>query len=156
MKTLMKKKTIFITGSILGLALLIVSQAVAWGPRGRGVNTGTAWISSLNLTREQTVKLNNLRQKFMKDTLSTRSKLSSVRVELQTLFAQADADNTRLKAKHDEMLKLQRELQEKRFESRLAVRKFLTPEQLAQASLGRGRGMGNYRKMGRCRRMMMQ
>ena len=152
----MKKRNILVVGGILGLALLIVSQAVAWGPRGMGMGPGVGWMSNLNLTQEQTNELNSLRQNFMKDTLATRSKLASVRVELQTLFAQADVDDARLKAKHGEMLKLQRELQEKRFEFRLAVRKILTPEQLAQASLGWGRGMGRHGRMGRCRRMMMQ
>lgn len=92
----------------------------------------------------------------MRDTLAARSKLVSVRVELQTLFAQADVDDTKLKAKHDEMLRLQKVLQEKQFEFRLAVRKFLTPEQLAQASLGWGQAMGRYGRNGRCRRMMSQ
>ncbi len=158
MNRLMKKRNILVVGGIVGLvlAILIVSQAIAWGPRGMGMGPGMGWMAYLNLTQEQATKLNSLRQNFLKDTLATRSKLATVRVELQTLFAQAGVDDARLRAKHGEMLKLQRELQEKRFEFRLAVRKILTPEQLAQASLGWGRGMGRYGRMGRCRRMLTQ
>jgi len=156
MRTWMKKKRIYIMGSILGMALLFASQAVAWGPHGMGMNPGMGWMSNLNLTQEQTTKLNTLRQRFMQDTLAARSKLASVRVELQTLFAQADVDDDKLKAKHGEMLKLQRELQEKRFEFRLAARKFLTPEQLTKASLGWGKRMGRHGRKGYCGRMRSQ
>ncbi len=157
MKKLVKKNRILVGIGVMVLALLIVSQAIAWGPQGMGMNPGKGWIANLKLTQKQTQKINILRQKFMHDTLAMRSKLASARVELRTLFTQTGVDNTQLKTKHNEILNLQKALQAKWFEFRLAVRKLLTPEQLAQASLGWGPGMGrHYGRMGYCRRMTLQ
>lgn len=134
----MKKKSITIS---LILSLLIVSQVMAWGPRNGNPamnGMGMGWMSNLNLTQDQNVKLMELRQNFLKETTETRSKLAAMRIEFQSLFAQQGADEEKLKAMHTKMLDSQRKLQEKRFDFRLAMRKILTPAQLAMMSQGCG------------------
>ena len=103
-------------------------------------------MSNLNLTQDQRAKLAELRQNFLKDTTETRSKLAATRIEFRSLFAQG-ADEKKLRALHVKMLDLQRKLQEKRFEFHLAMRKILTPGQLATLSQGRG-FMGGHGMMG--------
>ncbi|RTZ91829.1 MAG: hypothetical protein DSY91_04515 [Deltaproteobacteria bacterium] len=141
------KKTIIALSLIM--SLLMVSQVMAWGPRNGSPamnGTGMGWMSNMNLTQDQKVKLVELRQNFLKETTETRSKLAATRVEFRSLFAQQGADEEKLKAMHARMLDLQRKLQEKRFAFRLATRKILTPAQLAMMSQGRspmgGHGMG--------------
>ena len=148
------KKTIIAISLIM--SLLMVSQVMAWGPRNGNSamnGMGMGWMSNLNLTQDQKVKLAELRQNILKETTTTRSKLAALRIEFRTLFAQQNAVEAKLKAMHAEMLALQKKLQEKRFEFRLAMREVLTPAQLAMLSQGRrfmgGRGMGSgYMRQG--------
>ncbi len=142
------KKTIIAISLIM--SLLMVSQVMAWGPRNGNSamnGMGMGWMSNLNLTQDQKVKLAELRQNMMKETTTTRSKLAALRIEIRTLFTQQNADEEKLKAMHSEMLTLQKKLQEKRFTYRLAMRKILTTQQLAMLSQGRGfigsHGMGS-------------
>ncbi len=142
------KKTIIVLSLIM--SLLMVSQVMAWGPRNGNPamnGKGMGWMSRMNLTQDQKVKLMELRQNLLKETTETRSKLAAMRVEFKSLFAQQGADEEKLKAMHARMLNLRTKLQEKRFAFRLAMRKILTPTQLAMLSQGRGlmsgHGMGS-------------
>ena len=123
----------------LAISLLIVSQAMAFGP-GR---MGDFWNTNLKLTTAQSAQMNTLRQKFQRETLELRKKILVERLEYRTLLSQPNADESKLRKSYESFLLLQKAFQEKRFDHRLAMRKILTPEQLAMLPAGRcGNRMG--------------
>lgn len=126
-------KKIIIAVSLV-ISLLIVSQAMAFGPGGMGA----CWNANLTLTAEQSAKVTSLRQKFQSETFELRKKLMVKRFEFRTLFSQPNVDESKLKKNHEELLSLQKALQEKRFDHRLAMRKILTHEQLVMLSNRQG------------------
>jgi len=136
--------------SVLVVLLTAVSQAVAWCPLGRGI----AYAPNLNLTAEQSGKLNTLKQDFFKETLPIRNELASKVMEFRALLTQPSTDAGKIKAKQKEIFALQQKLQEKSVAYHLDARKILTAEQismlppgcglgfLAGAGYGSGRGYG--------------
>jgi Spy/CpxP family protein refolding chaperone len=138
---------------------MLGSQGMGMGMKnGRGM-VGMGWVSNLNLSQEQKTKLAKLRQKFMMDTLETRSKLAAKRVELRTLFTQSGINSAKLKTTYKELLTLQMQMMERRFDFRLAMRGVLTPDQLSRISFGHSKGMGMMGRRGgmcQCGRMRMQ
>jgi len=141
-------KKIIIAVSLV-ISILIVSQAMAFSP-GR-MNGG--WNTNLKLTAAQSVRLNTLRQKFQRDTLELRKKIMAERLEFHTLFSQVNIDEDKTRASHEMLLALQRSFKKKRFDHRLAMRKILTPEQLAmlpnRCCFKGGGGMGLHRGSGK-------
>ncbi len=129
---------------MVGGALLAMSGlAIAAGPGfGRGNNFNCpGGFDQLNLTADQNTKLNDLREKTWKDTVSLRNQMQTKRLELQTLWTNPNPDKDKILAKQKELNDLRNTLQAKMTDSRLEARKVLTPEQAAQVA-GRGPGMG--------------
>ena len=129
---------------MVGGALLAMSGlAIAAGPGfGRGNNFNCpGGFDQLNLTADQNTKLNVLREKTWKDTVSLRNQMQTKRLELQTLWTNPNPDKDKILAKQKELNDLRNTLQAKMTDSRLEARKVLTPEQAAQVA-GRGPGMG--------------
>lgn len=141
----MKKTVIAIS---LAVFVLMAFQVMAHTPAGQGQVTATP---SQSLTREQSTKIDAFRQKFMRDTLETRKKLVAKRLELQNLMTQSTVDEAKVTAVHDEILSLQNEIQKKRFEFNLAVRK-VAPATAGSYCWGRGNkygpGMRGHSPMG--------
>ena len=124
---------------------------LGYGPRG-------AWGSGLNLTSEQTQKMQALQENFFKESLPLRNAMQIKQLELSTLWVQANPDQEKLLAKQKEINALRTQLQEKATLNHLEMRKILTPEQQAQlgaygpgygirggmmgGGFGPGRGMG--------------
>jgi Spy/CpxP family protein refolding chaperone len=134
------------------------------GPR-MGMGHGPGMWHALNLTPEQTQKLQALRESFFKETIPLRNDLMSKKLELRSLWLKTNPDEAQILAKQKEINDLRAQLQEKATQNRLEMRKVLTPEQQAQlANLrgrswhefgrrcgygpGRGRGMGMGMGMG--------
>jgi len=90
-------------------------------------------LSQLNLSPEQLQKLKAIRDRdgAAIDDLMQRSR--QVSKELRDLLA-TDADQTIIRAKHEEVLKLQQDLRRQHFERTLAMREILTPAQRSQLS----------------------
>jgi Spy/CpxP family protein refolding chaperone len=147
-------KKILIAVSLV-ISMLIVSQAMAFNP-GR-INGG--WNTNLKLTAAQSARMATLRQKFQRDTLELRKKIMAERLEFHTLFSQVNIDENKVRASHETLLSHQKTFREKRFDHRLAMRKILTPEQLAMlpnrrcfkggGGMGLGSGKGHGRHHGR-------
>jgi len=114
-----------------------------YGPRGPGDGPG-AWAQKLNLSAEQTQKMQTLRESFFKETIPLRNEMTIKKLELQTLWAQAKPDGEKILAKQKEINALRAQFQEKATKSRLEARNILTPEQQAQVGTfwGSGRGFG--------------
>ncbi len=112
-----------------------------YGPRG-------AW-ANLNLTPEQTQKLQAMRESFFKENLPLRNDMQVKQLELRTLWAQTNPDQEKILAKQKEINALRAQMQEKGTKHRLEMRKILTPEQQAQvAAFGLGFGPGHGMKGG--------
>ena len=114
-----------------------------YGPRGPGHGPG-AWAAKLNLSAEQTQKMQALREGFFKETIPLRNEMMIKKLELQTLWAQAKPDEGKILAKQKEINALRAQFQEKATKHRLEARNILTPEQQAQVGTfwGAGRGFG--------------
>jgi Spy/CpxP family protein refolding chaperone len=145
----MKKLTITLV-TIFIVAALAVS-AYAFGPGwGRGHGGGYCYgpndaaLSNLNLTAEQTAKINGLREAHLKDVKPLQDKMFSKRGELRLLWLQTNPDEGKINATQKEMRNLRDQMQDKRTTYRLNVLKVLTPEQQAQIKSSRlGRGFGH-------------
>ena len=140
---------------MVGGALLAMSSlAFAAGPGfGRGNNPNClGGFDQLNLTAEQKTKLNDLREKTWKETVTLRNEMQTKRLELRTLWTNPNPDKDKILAKQKEMSDLRNTLQAKMTDSRLEARKVLTPEQAAQVATqgpGMGFGGGGMHRMGR-------
>lgn len=165
----MKKTAIGI--SIVVALLVTASLALAWGPgygRGYGYAAGSysrgCWCApGINLTAEQTTKLNSLQQAFLNESLPIRNELASKALELRTLMAQPGVDAAKISAKQKEIFALQQKLQEKSLTYQSDARNILSPQQLSALppgcglgfaagtgySAGYGGGYGRGRGMGR-------
>jgi zinc resistance-associated protein len=136
---------------MVGLGLVAMSGlAVAAGP-GRGFGgqgNCPQGYGNLNLTQEQQTKLNELREKHWKDTVTLRNEMQTKRLELQTLWTAPNPDKDKILAKQKELNDLRNKMQAKSTDMRLEARKILTPEQAAQAGIfGPGMGWGKHRMM---------
>jgi Spy/CpxP family protein refolding chaperone len=150
----MKKAITFGFCVILTLAL-VATVALAWGPGfgpwfGRafgGPGNGVPPIP--NLTAEQSVQIQALRDGFLKDIEPLREELYTKATEIRSLWAAPTPDATAVTAKQKEISELQSTLQEKGTALGLEIRKVLTPDQLAQlpafsqnGTFGPGAGFG--------------
>ena len=121
-----------------------------WGPgAGPGYGPRGAWGPGLNLTPEQTQKMQALQENFFKESLPLSNAMQIKQVELRTLWAQTNPDENKILAKQKEINALKAQLQEKGTRHRLEMRKIFTPEQQAQiGAFGPGFGPGAGRGMG--------
>ena len=109
-----------------------------YGPCGPGYGPGASG-PGLNLTPEQTQKMQALQESFFKETVSLRNELMSKKFESRSLWAQTNPDQEKILAKQREINALKAQFQEKATKHRLDARNILTPEQQAQF-----RGFGGY------------
>ena len=137
------KNTLTVIGIVLAIAL-VGGWAFAHGPggkRGHG-ETGCCGGSYSNLSPEQKEKLQAQKQKFYEDTAELRRELSQKRRELRDLWRDPNADTEKIRAKQKELFELQRRLQERALEHKLAIRELLPEEGIGQGPWGSGYGMG--------------
>ncbi|NIS63458.1 MAG: periplasmic heavy metal sensor [Proteobacteria bacterium] len=136
------------TFTAIGIALAVVlvgSWAFAhgtWGGRGyghRGYGHGDPYS---NLSSEQREKLQAQEEKFYQDTAQLRKELYQKRLELQGLWMDPKADPEKIKAKQSEVFELQRRIQDKALEHKLATRELLPEGEVGHGPMGWGHGMG--------------
>ena len=139
-----RRNTLTAIGIVLAI-VLVGGWAFAHGPWGgreyghRGYGGGDPYS---NLSPEQKEKLQAQHQKFSEDTGELRKELSQKRLELRSLWIDPKADPEKIKAKQREVFELQRRLQEKALEHKLAIRELLPEEGIGQGPWGHGYGMG--------------
>ena len=145
-----RRNTLTAIGIVLAI-VLVGGWAFAHGPGGKGGHgeTGCCGGSYSNLSPEQKEKLQAQQQKFSEDTAELRRELSQKRLELRSLWIDPKADPEKIKAKHREVFELQRRLQEKALEHKLAIRELLPEEGIGQGPWGHGYGMGSGSHHGR-------
>jgi Spy/CpxP family protein refolding chaperone len=136
---LMKKKLI-----VLGLVVMMVLSVTYVYARGPGYGPGPKgedW-KGISLTPEQKTKFQELRQKFNDETAQLRGSILTKRLELQSLWTNPKADSKTIMDKEKEVRDLQNQMKDKMIQFKLEARKFLTPEQIAEFGMGRGKGHG--------------
>ncbi len=140
--------------ALLTIAALTAS-AFAFGPGwGRGYGRGhhgegdcygadlTA-APGLNLTTEQTAKINALREVHLKDVKPIQDKMFSKRGDLRLLWLQKNPDQEKIVQTQKEIRTLRDQMQDKKDNYRLKMFKVLTPEQKEKLNAYRpGRGFG--------------
>jgi len=113
------------------------------------------WASRLNLTEEQTTRLQELRESYLRETMVWRNELLIKRFDLRDLLNNPKADTDAVLTKQREISELESKIQERALLFQMEMRKVLTPEQIQLLPPagggglyspfmmpGRGRGMG--------------
>ena len=85
----------------------------------------------LNLTPEQKAKIESIRAQSKDQWTRQREAFKQAQQELRTLMA-SNADSNQIRDKHNQVMAIKQQLENSGFESRLAIRDVLTPEQRAQ------------------------
>ena len=153
------KKLLAVVTVLLFLAV-VVSPVLA--QRGRGYGPGGGWgpgggpcsdqaSSKLNLTAEQTAKIDALRASHLKEVKPLQDKMFSKRGDLRLLWLEKNPDQEKIAEAQKEIRSLRDQIQDKGTAYSLEVNKVLTPEQQTQfrnACPGGGFGSG-YGRGGR-------
>ena len=141
----------------LAMAVILCGSLALAGPRGWGQGMGPGYgrsaygPSNLNLTEEQSGKLQTLRENYLKEITPLQNQMISLRSEMRLLWNVASPDREKITAKQKEISELQRQLDEKAVQYRLDCNAMLTPEQLSKMAAfgpGMGRGYGSGWKHG--------
>ncbi len=149
---------------ILSFLILAAFSSAVFGQefpeKGRGMGPPPRamehWFGRLHLSPEQVIRLQEIHQSFLRDTLAWRNDLAVKRFDLRDLLANPQADPNQVLAKQREVSDLEARIQERSVLYRLEMRKVLTPEQIKLLPPrfdfggfrepgmmpGRGRGMG--------------
>jgi len=138
------KNTLAAIGIIVAI-VLAGSWAFAhgpWGARGYGHHGCDYGYPGSNLSPEQREKLQAQEEKFSQDTAELRRQLYQKRLELRGLWIDPKADPEKIKAKQGEVFELQRRIQDKTLEHRLAIRELLPEEGTGRGPWCSGYGMG--------------
>ncbi len=97
----------------------------------------------LHLTDDQVVRLQEIRESYLRDTLIWRNELVVKRFDLRDMFRNPQADPSQILAKQREISELESKTQERAVLYQLEMRKILTPEQIKL--LPPGFGLGEFR-----------
>jgi Spy/CpxP family protein refolding chaperone len=142
------------------LLFVVVAVSPSFAVRGRGFGPGGGFgggpcsdptaVRGLNLTAEQTAKINSLREAHLKDVKPLQDKMFSKRGDLRLLWLEKTPDQAKIAATRKEIRSLRDQLQDKRDAYRLEIYNVLTPEQQSQfrsacPGSGNGPGMGRGR-----------
>ncbi|WJI26705.1 Spy/CpxP family protein refolding chaperone [Thermosynechococcus sp. B1] len=117
--------TLLICGSLSPL-LAIAPPSVA--DPGYGGPRWGANLDNLNLTPEQRQRLKAVRQQYQGQMEQTRNQLRTAREELRQMMS-GNASEDQIRSKHQQVRQLENQLASLRFESMLAMRGILTPQQ---------------------------
>lgn len=129
-------KKLAITTISLGMLALIAVPVMA-GPKagpgyGNGQGYGRGQGYAQNLSKEDFAKIQAARAAFLTDSQELRKQAAVKRIELQTLYAQPNPDQAKIKALRDEMIDLRAQIAKKRNHAFSSL----------PAGLGRGFGRG--------------
>ncbi len=150
----MKTKSILISMMIV-MFLALATTVFAFGPRGGGGGPYYGGLckmhSELNLTKEQSERLWQIRERFNADTEKLRYEIFQKSLELKSLYGDSKADKTTILNKQKELNALRNKLDDRRAQMRVEQREVLTPEQLNklnQFRTGHGYGRMGHGKPG--------
>lgn len=148
-KEINKMKKMSIIAALL-MVVAVTTLAMA-GPRskyfdGRG-HSDPAVIEALELTSEQTGKVQALHEAAKKEITPIKAQLATKRAEMKLLWTQSTLDADKIKATQKEIQGLRTQIRDTQTDMRIAFRNLLTPEQTATL-LAMGFGKGGFYKKG--------
>lgn len=147
--------------SIIAAVLLVVATATfaMAGRHGRMGFDGNrqmnpAVMETLDLTKEQTEKVQALHDSAAKKTTPIRAQLVTKRAEMKLLWTQTTLDADKIKATQKEIQTLMAQIRDTITDTRIAFRNLLTPEQTSKLlamgfGVRHGKGAGHGRGQGR-------
>ena len=144
------KHTLTVIGIVVAI-VIVIGWAFAHGPRGdKGYGDRRYGYADpyANLSPEQREKLQAQEQKFYEDTAELRRELSQKRLDLRSLWIDPKADPQKIKVRQREVFELQRRIQEKAMEHKLAIRELLPEEGIGRGPWGSGMGYGPHHRRG--------
>jgi periplasmic protein CpxP/Spy len=120
------------TAAVIAVPNPIESETIAQNERpNRPAGKENRMFDQLNLSAEQKQKMQGVRDRY-KDQISQRMQaVRQARQELQTMMS-GTANTSQIREKHRQIMGLRQQLEEIQFESMLAMREVLTPEQRSQ------------------------
>ncbi len=104
---------------------------LAHGRRRGGYGGIQKLVKQLDLTPEQSQKVDAIQEQFRSDNKTLFQEMRTNYQEMRSLLA-SDASNEQLRQQHQKIQDLRQELGTNRFENMLQIREILTPEQRAQ------------------------
>jgi len=144
-------KKIMTVVAVAALAAVVASPAMAYRGMAGGFDRGAGGYAmmdparGLDLTAEQTAKLNALREAHLKEIQPLQDQLYAKNGELRNLWLAKTPDQEKILALQKEGRTLRDQLADKLTAYRLEARKILTPEQLAKAQSYSGMGRAGMR-----------
>jgi len=88
----------------------------------------------LNLSADQKQKMQGVRDRYKDQVSQKMQAVRQARQELETMMSNPTANASQMREKHRQIMGLRQQLEEAQFESTLAMREVLTPEQRTQLS----------------------
>ena len=142
-------KKVMTVVAVIALAAVVASPAMAYRGMGGGFDRGPGGYAmmdparGLDLTAEQTQKINAMREAHLKEIKPLQDQIYAKSGDLRLLWLAKTPDQEKILALQKEVRNLRDQLTDKMTGFRLEARKVLTPEQLAkiQSYQGRGRQM---------------
>jgi len=141
-------KKIMTVVAVIALAAIVASPAMAYRGMRVGYGSGPGNVADigaargLDLTAEQTEKINTMRAAHLKDIQPLQDRMLSKSKEMRSLWLATTPDKEKIIALQKEAQGLRDQLTDKITTYRLDVRQVLTPEQQAKVqAYGTGRGM---------------
>ena len=145
--------------AVIALAVIVSSPAMAYRGMGGGFDRGPGGYAmmdparGLDLTAEQTQKINAMREAHLKEIKPLQDQIYAKSGDLRLLWLAKTPDQEKILALQKEVRNLRDQWTDKMTGFRLEARKVLTPEQLAKVqSYGVGRRMarsgGGMTRMG--------
>jgi periplasmic protein CpxP/Spy len=117
------------TGAIASVKLhSFLSTAVAQTSTDKPLQRQQGWLKNLNLTAKQLEQIQAIRNKSKNDIPPKRQGVQKAKQELETLMA-STAPQQEIRTKYKLLKTLRQELNDAQFESTLAIREILNPEQ---------------------------
>ncbi len=126
------KKNIFICVTIA--SLVMVTALLAQG-QDRPFQPKPPRMEALDLTDEQTAKIQDLELKLEKEIIPLRSQIPAIEANLKQELVADQFNQTKVKSLIDQKTKILSEIEFKQFLNQRAVRDLLTPEQQKQFDL---------------------
>ena len=129
---------------------LMAQRASGNGDRSRGFQEGR-WLEELDLSAEQSEQIQSIREDAKQTMEPLREQMQQEREALRSQMAGDTATDQQLRTQHGRIQDLHQQLGVQRFETMLAMRQVLTPEQRAQMAelmeqhrqqRGQGHGFG--------------
>ncbi|MFZ4665978.1 MAG: Spy/CpxP family protein refolding chaperone [Prochlorotrichaceae cyanobacterium] len=102
-------------------------------PDGEREENSPPWLGELNLSTEQMQRIKAIHEQYKPQFQANRESMRSAHDEFRQLMA-GNAPVNQLRQKHQQLQTMQQQSGDLRFESMLAIREVLTPEQRQQAA----------------------